>query len=726
MDRCTASGWRARTLVAAELCLLLAMPGAALGQTQQKKACAECHEAATVTVHDIPDGADEHKNLACGECHTNIAPGDEAHEEAMSSLTPDDICARCHKELRDAVTASRHESESCDSCHGDVHGGMVMGSDGCGECHEKPAKALGPSVHGEDLLCTDCHADVHELAPLDSFQSPVSILGQIGTCGDCHKDSKNVREFRRSVHGEGVLKSGLAVSASCATCHGSHDVAPVEDKRAKIAKMNVPSTCGGCHKFVLAGWTKGIHGRLWKEAAARGANLSKAEPVAVSKEGEATRPTEPPVCTSCHPGHEIVDPRLGGNLLDTLTSCRECHPQQYDSYRDSFHGKAAKLGLGVAATCADCHSAHKMLPAKETSSTVHPDNLQETCGKCHGEVTKSFVQFEPHFDPTSPARLPVVHYIWLFMTSLLIAVFAFFSLHTLLWFQRSLVGFARGELAPARNIGEVYIRRFRPFHIGIHLAIVVTFLLLAATGLPLKFSYLEWAQPTAGFFGGPTGARWLHRIAGVLTFAYSGCYLVYLIVQVIVKKRYDILWGWKSMAPSKKDLADLMQNIRWFLYVGDRPRLDRWTYWEKFDFFAVFWGVPIIGFSGLMLWFPRAVTSVLPGWTLNIAYIVHSDEALLATGFIFFFHFFHTHMRPESFPLDPVIFTGRMPLHRFQEERPLEYERLTASGELERLIVPPPMERTKTLAYLFGFAALGFGLLLGIFLIVAGLQVIWH
>ena len=125
--------------------------------------------------------------------------------------------------------------------------------------------------------------------------------------------------------------------------------------------------------------------------------------------------------------------------------------------------------------------------------------------------------------------------------------------------------------------------------------------------------------------------------------------------------------------------------MKYFFYLGPRPKFDRFTYWEKFDYLAVFWGVAIIGFSGLILWFPTAFTMVLPGWALNAAYIVHSDEALLATGFIFLFHFFHTHLRPEAFPMDPVIFTGRMPLERFKDERPLEYERLVAAGQAGRL-----------------------------------------
>ena len=80
------------------------------------------------------------------------------------------------------------------------------------------------------------------------------------------------------------------------------------------------------------------------------------------------------------------------------------------------------------------------------------------------------------------------------------------------------------------------------------------------------------------------------------------------------------------------------------------PGYGRFTYWEKFDYFAVFWGMIIIGFTGLVLWFPEFFTRILPGWSINVATIIHSDEALLAVGFIFTIHFFNTHFRPDKFP----------------------------------------------------------------------------
>ena len=251
-----------------------------------------------------------------------------------------------------------------------------------------------------------------------------------------------------------------------------------------------------------------------------------------------------------------------------------------------------------------------------------------------------------------------------------------------------------------------YVRRFGRRERIQHFCLFVSFLALAATGLPLKFHTTEWAQTLMALPGSVGLARLTHRTAAVLTFAYAFVHLGFLVRRVLREGDRGLVWGWRSMVPNPRDLRDFYQHLRWFLYLGPRPRFDRWTYWEKFDYFAVFWGVAIIGLSGLMLWFPGFFTLFLPGWVLNVAHVIHSDEALLATGFIFLFHFFHTHLRPESFPLDPVVFTGRVPLERFKEERPVDYERLVQRGELERHLVDPPSPGRQRFAYVFGFTAL--------------------
>jgi cytochrome b subunit of formate dehydrogenase len=421
------------------------------------------------------------------------------------------------------------------------------------------------------------------------------------------------------------------------------------------------------------------------------------------------------VCIDCHSSHRVLDPREDETRHRFPESCGDCHGEAYSTYRDSFHGKATDLGFLTAAICSDCHTPHQNLPAVDPRSSIHPDRLQETCGRCHGEVSAAFVSFEPHSDPADPEGNRAVHVIWLLMTSLLIAVFGFFGLHDLLWLQRTVVGVMRGEIQRQRGAPKgPHVRRFTSRQIALHITIVVTFLLLAATGLPLKFHFAGWAKQLASLLGGVSMAGSLHRLAALATFGYFLFHLADLTRRALVDKEPGLLWGWSSMVPNGKDLEDLWKHLRYFLYLGERPRFDRFTYWEKFDYFAVFWGVVIIGASGLMLWFPGLFTQFLPGWALNVAFVVHSDEALLAVVFIFVFHFFHTHLRPESFPLDPVVFVGSVPLERFKEERPLEYERMKASGELSQLLVPAPeAERMRTVR-LFGFTAVAVGLLLAL------------
>ncbi len=124
----------------------------------------------------------------------------------------------------------------------------------------------------------------------------------------------------------------------------------------------------------------------------------------------------------------------------------------------------------------------------------------------------------------------------------------------------------------------------------------------------------------------------------------------------------------------------MYRHGRWFFFKGPKPTFERWTYWEKFDFVAVFWGMFAIGGSGLMLWFPEFFGLFLPGWAFNVATIVHSDEALLATGFIFSVHFFNTHGRPEKFPMDFVIFNGQIGKEEMIEERGDQWKRYEEAG----------------------------------------------
>jgi cytochrome b subunit of formate dehydrogenase len=173
------------------------------------------------------------------------------------------------------------------------------------------------------------------------------------------------------------------------------------------------------------------------------------------------------------------------------------------------------------------------------------------------------------------------------------------------------------------------------------------------------------------------------------------------------------------MVPNKNDWRDFIAHQKWFFGHGPRPQFDRWTYWEKFDYLAVFWGVAMIGASGLIMWFPLFFTRFLPGWVINVALIIHSDEALLAAGFIFTFHFFNTHFRLEKFPMDTVIFSGRISKTEMLHERKLWYDRLVAEGELDRHRVRDEWLRWKNIARCFGYGFFGIGLILLVLIVLA-------
>ncbi|MGA2979394.1 MAG: hypothetical protein ABSD76_07370 [Terriglobales bacterium] len=265
---------------------------------------------------------------------------------------------------------------------------------------------------------------------------------------------------------------------------------------------------------------------------------------------------------------------------------------------------------------------------------------------------------------------------------------------------------------------ELQFVRFTRLQRILHICMIVSFITLALTGLTLKFSYTKWAAMLSHLLGGFESAGNIHRSAAIVMF---GVFVTHLVDLYRLKKREHTSWrslvfGPGSMVPNRTDLAELVATLKWFVGLGKRPAYGRWTYWEKFDYFAVFWGIAVIGSTGLTLWFPVFFTRFIPGSFLNVATIIHSDEALLATGFIFTVHFFNTHLRPEKFPMDITVFTGRMPLEELKRDKPREYEALVASGKLEEYMeeaYPPIVTRTIR-AFAWAALAVGFSIVLWI------------
>jgi predicted CXXCH cytochrome family protein len=613
----------------------------------------------------------------------------------------------------DAMEHSRHSSVACAQCHtggtpSHVRPCATMPEKvDCSICHAEVVTQYNGSVHGklaaqgspDAPACRDCH-DPHATKSRNDETSPTFPRNVPNLCGGCHRAGQKaairyrgsqtniVENYLDSVHGKGLLESGLTVTANCADCHTAHGELPANDPQSSVNRANVARTCGKCHRGIYDQFSASVHSPL------------------------VTHTNDPlPVCSDCHSAHSIARTDLSDFRLHIMDQCGHCHKAITESYFETFHGKAFKLGALNTAKCYDCHGAHDILPVTDPRSRLSHANIVQTCAKCHPGSHRQFAGYLTHATHHDPKRYPFLFYAFWGMTTLLVGTLTVSGAHTALWLRRSLE-YRRGLAEVTESAHPVYVRRFATFQRNLHLMVITSFLGLASTGMILKFSYAPWAAVVARLLGGFEAAGLIHRFCALLTFTYFGLHLFDL-----VRRRKASGKTWRqyilspeSMLPNKRDWRDLVASIKWFVGRGKHPDYGRWTYWEKFDYFAVFWGVAIIGATGLILWFPTFFTRFMPGWAVNVATTIHSDEALLAVSFIFSIHFFNTHFRPEKFPIDTVIFTEGMPLEEFKRDRPREYEELVAAGKLDEHLMAAPNPLAVRIWRRLGFTALGVGL----------------
>jgi cytochrome b subunit of formate dehydrogenase len=216
----------------------------------------------------------------------------------------------------------------------------------------------------------------------------------------------------------------------------------------------------------------------------------------------------------------------------------------------------------------------------------------------------------------------------------------------------------------------------------------------------------------AALLGGPKMLGLIHRVAAAL---FVGIFLIHFVyvMQKLLRDRSFRWFGPDSLIPNWKDLADCWGMFKWFVGKGPRPQFERWAYYEKFDYWAVFWGVNIIGWSGLMLAFPHVTATYLPGWVFNVTTLVHGEEAFLAAVFLFTVHFFNNHFRPDKLPPpDVVMFTGTQSLDEFRHDHPAHFQRMVESGELQKYLVDQPSRPFHVGSVILGLTLIGIGLIL--------------
>ncbi len=623
-------------------------------------------------------------NAACLTCHDG--------KKAIAVPSGDDEKRELAPVHAERMAQGVHAKMQCVGCHTEIVDSQ--------ENHQKAANAVKPD-------CASCHAKLwNETKANPAGKERLGLVVQ------------NVEAYKKSFHARPDADHPERPKAVCADCHSSHEFAvPVQGTAAREQwRMTIPKTCGEkCHDEQLEDFESSAHGQLV---------MGKGDPKGA-------------VCVDCHTTHDIRGASSDPFKLANVEDCGGCHKEELASYRDTYHGQVNQLGYTYTAKCSDCHGSHGIRGADDPESKVHPDNRLKTCRTCHNEkkagmtlATAGFVTFGPHANGHDFEKYPQMWIATKLMEALLIGVFAFFWAHSGLWYYREWKDRKEGKGAPRINTAgldlqqpQKHFQRFPWAWRVAHLAFALVTMTLVLTGTSALFSGSAWAPVVAEMLGGAKTMGFIHRIAAALFVGIFVIHFIYVMQKLLRDKSFR-WFGPDSLIPNWKDLADCVGMFKWFVGRGPRPQFERWTYFEKFDYWAVFWGVNVIGWSGLMLAFPHVTAEYLPGWVFNVATLVHGEEAFLAAVFLFTVHFFNNHFRPDKLPPpDVVMFTGTQSLDEFRHEHPAHYQRLVASGELEKYLVDAPSRPMHVGSVILGLLLIGVGLSL---LVMVGIGFFEH
>ena len=218
------------------------------------------------------------------------------------------------------------------------------------------------------------------------------------------------------------------------------------------------------------------------------------------------------------------------------------------------------------------------------------------------------------------------------------------------------------------------VKRFSLGRILEHWLHVVTFGVLLCTGLSQKFYSIEFSQRAILALGGIDAIRLIHRVVGAV-------FCIELVVHLAIAAAGIMYRKWQpSMIITKKDFTDVVHNMRYYLNMENAPaRSGRYTYKQKFEYWAILSGVLLMMFTGLILWFPVLVTSLLPGEIIPAAKVLHTNQALVVFLIISIWHIYNAVFSPDVFPLDTSIFTGFLSRERMLLEHPDEIRDQTQS-----------------------------------------------
>jgi hypothetical protein len=429
-------------------------PRSSINRKNIAATCTKCHSAIEAVHRKIIRGELWEKEAnslpACVDCHQPHKARRVFYDQGMA----DADCMKCHGDpgIRASkggrtlfvnlgeLRSSRHLKTACSQCHSEVNASRVRPCEtitkkvDCSSCHADIGALYQKSTHGMLVakndpnapVCNECHGTHGVLGKRDPA-SPTFPTNIPDLCARCHREGKKaavrytgtehdiIERYQESIHGKGLLKSGLTVTATCTDCHTAHSVLPVASPESSVNPGNVPSTCGRCHHGIEEMFNASVH------ATQRGKTDKRL-----------------PVCNDCHSAHTILRADTEGFKLTIMIQCGKCHEAITKTYFDTYHGKVSQLGYTKTAKCYDCHGAHDIRAIGDPKSHLSRENVVATCQKCHPGATRRFAGYLTHATHHDPQKYPFLFYTFWGMTGLLIGTFVVGGLHTILWLPRAI------------------------------------------------------------------------------------------------------------------------------------------------------------------------------------------------------------------------------------------------------------------------------------------------
>ena len=565
-------------------------------------------------------------------------------------------------------------NEDCLACHEDMEEDEKEYVFPSGEViyFQLDGDAIRRSAHGEILACSSCHgeeyADDHPDFSEPSERGYAKARSEL--CQSCHEEIHP----RHSAEAEDA--------PMCTDCHSAH-----ADRSFETEPLPILNRCGRCHESEFEDFKAGGHAEAVSET-----SLNR----------------DLPNCNTCHPAHGDTAGDQLPMIARVTTLCIDCHSNsllilKYEregsvvtSYMDDFHGLTFQhLVTGLKGTdsseimtCATCHGAHDVGPLTE-------EEVVAVCANCHDGASTRFAGAWLGHGEVGLERGAIVWIVrigYQFLIPIMLIGLLVHIIIQILHHRRTHADEVSEEEAETVEGLPSSVQRFSKLERAQHSAVIFLFSMLVLTGIPQSYPSSGLAGAVIDFWGGIFAARLIHRTCGFVFVTLLAAHVVHAVILTLRShERPEIL-------PTAKDFRDIIASLRHHLGLGPAPRFGKFDYGEKFEYWGFFLGGCLIGGTGILLVFPEFATTYLPGVILAAARLAHGYEATLAVLVVLIWHLWGVTLRPEVFPLDTTMLTGKMSLRRLREEHTLEYERLVAERNKEAAVagkegVTEPLER---------------------------------